>query len=65
MANLTVNEFIRYEVNLWGFDYIEDLLDRGFEPQLVESSTGERKWIWLQTRSDLTANPSCQMAGRI
>jgi hypothetical protein len=41
-------QFIQHEMAVWGADYIDDLLDRGFEPTLVVNARGgEGKWTWL------------------
>ena len=42
----TENEFIKSEINKWGFDYIDDLLGRGYSPvQLVVN--GKLRWWWV------------------
>lgn len=40
--NLTETEFLNEEIRIWGLDYIEALLERGYEPKLTDKG-----WTWL------------------
>lgn len=39
-------EFIKHEMAVWGEDYIESLLNSGFEPVQVRTQAGVVKWTW-------------------
>lgn len=39
---MTIEEFIRSEMIVWGEDYIYDLIDRGYEPILTNKG-----WKWI------------------
>lgn len=41
-------DFVSKQIEVWGFDYISDLFDRGYEPQLIHNrDTGEHTWTWI------------------
>jgi hypothetical protein len=45
MGHITAQDFIRKEVAVWGEDYVDDLLDRGYIPvELIVN--GKLKWWW-------------------
>jgi len=46
---VTREQFIDQEIRVWGFDYISDLFDRGYEVCELTSSHGGNKWSWLLT----------------
>jgi hypothetical protein len=47
---MTADEFIKYEISVWGEDYVDNLLDRGYTPvQLV--MYGKLRWWWKLDRS--------------
>lgn len=39
---MTENDFINAEIKKWGFDYIESLLERGYEAKLTTKG-----WTWI------------------
>lgn len=44
-------EFVHKEIEVWGFDYISDLFDSGFEPELIrDDATGEHRWVWKKNQ---------------
>jgi hypothetical protein len=59
MHTMTENDFIKSEIEIWGEDYILDLLDRGFTPVLLHTVNQVAKWSWLHTQ---TANPTTHNA---
>ncbi len=38
----TETEFINHESRTWGIEYIEELLDKGYEPKLTTDG-----WRWI------------------
>lgn len=44
-----INEFVKREIEVWGFEYVEDLFDNGYEPTLLADANGSVKWAWVQT----------------
>jgi len=44
---MTQDQFIQHEIAVWGYEYIHDLLDRGFTPVQVFNSKGAVKWTWI------------------
>ncbi len=42
---MTKEQFVKEQINTWGFDYIEELFDKGYEPILVHGA--DTKWVWL------------------
>jgi hypothetical protein len=44
---MTSDEFITSEVNVWGMDYVFELLDAGYSPIELISETGQIKWTWI------------------
>lgn len=38
---ITADEFIKREIVVWGEDFINDLLDRGYEPTLLSDG----RWV--------------------
>lgn len=48
MTLQTMNEFVTNQIRVWGYDYIENLFDRGYEPAFITDNTGNSKWVWLQ-----------------
>jgi poly-D-alanine transfer protein DltD len=43
------NEFVHKQIEVWGFDYISDLFDSGYEPQFLrDRNSGEYTWVWIQ-----------------
>lgn len=42
LIDITQSEFLASEIKTWGFDYIESLLERGFEPKLTTKG-----WTWI------------------
>lgn len=39
---LTEQDFLNREIKVWGFEYIENLLESGFEPKLTT-----KDWTWI------------------
>lgn len=37
----TPDDFIKQEIAEWGFDYVDEMFDKGYEPTLVNGV-----WIW-------------------
>lgn len=48
-----IHRFVDSEIALWGFDYVESLLDRGYEPTLITDEKGT-KWVWVKAREEVT-----------
>lgn len=48
-TNLTETEFYHAELRVWGEEYVESLLERGYTPVLTSSG-----WRWLVTNSNIT-----------
>lgn len=46
MTTVTITEFVDKEIALWGFDYIESLFNRGYEPILTNHG-----WRWIMPKS--------------
>lgn len=45
---MTLDEFLKSEIAVWGEDYIFDLLDKGYElTELTDNLTGSVKWAWI------------------
>jgi hypothetical protein len=43
----TQEQFVNKEIEVWGFDYISDLFDKGYEPlEILDERTGKLKWTW-------------------
>lgn len=42
---VTANEFVKQYIAIWGEDEVDNLLDKGFVPTLVEEN-GSLKWTW-------------------
>ena len=40
--DITADEFIKREYRVWGEDYIDDLIERGYTPFYING-----KWTWL------------------
>lgn len=40
--NLTETEFLNREISVWGVEYVDSLLERGYEPKLTT-----RGWTWI------------------
>lgn len=46
---MTRAQFVNKQIEIWGFDYISDLFDKGYEPiQMRDNFTGEVKWTWYE-----------------
>lgn len=46
---MTADQFVKSEMKFWSVEYIEDLLEQGYEPvQVTDNATGLLKWSWLQ-----------------
>jgi hypothetical protein len=43
---MTKEQFVRKQIDVWGFDYIEELFDKGYEPKLLGNGDGV-KWVWM------------------
>jgi len=53
---ITLNEHLKSFIAVWGEDYVDDLLDRGYEPILVtDGSTVKLSWRLI----DLTGEDFC------
>jgi len=48
---MTREQYINREISTWGFDYIADLFDRGYEVRQLTNSHGESKWSWVLTEA--------------
>lgn len=42
-------EFYKNQVSVWGVDYVEDLVERGYAPKLTEHGW---KWIYIPDAVD-------------
>jgi hypothetical protein len=52
MENYTIlNNLLKSEIALWGEDYINDLLEQGYEPTLVTDGHSV-KLVWRLTNGD-------------
>lgn len=47
MTTQTITEFVNKEIETWGFDYVEELFDSGYEPVLLAEANGSTKYVWL------------------
>lgn len=45
--HLAKAQFVKDQMRIWGEEYVEDLLDRGYEPTLLQHGD-TTKWVWLQ-----------------
>ena len=46
---MTRDEYINREIAVWGFDYIADLFDKGYEVVALTTQTGATKFSWVLT----------------
>jgi hypothetical protein len=51
---MNANEFVKSQIDIWGFDYVEDLFAKGLEPTLV-TENGVDKWVWLYVSANKLA----------
>lgn len=51
-ATLTENEFLTREITTWGFEHVESMLERGFEPRLTT-----RGWTWVYVAQPTVVSP--------
>lgn len=50
-------QFIDKTIQIWGLDYVSDLFDKGYEPELLTDRIGKQNWVWiLQLRVAETTN---------
>lgn len=42
LTNITADEFIKREYRIWGEEYIDDLIERGYTPIFIND-----KWTWM------------------
>jgi len=52
------NDFIKREINVWGEDYVFDLIDRGYKPvQLVMND--KLRWWWIKDGENELLTQTC------
>lgn len=55
----TPEDFVKHEISEWGFDYVDEMFDKGYEPTLVNGV-----WSWsvrLLRTVDATSDNSCNL----
>lgn len=45
---MTIDEFIKREIAVWGEDHVESLIDKNFVPVLLSDG----RWNWLLTTAE-------------